>query len=226
MTAMTQKAYKGMGMEGSIARWYEKTTSKDIRDFQELARRIAELVPTGGKILEVAPGPGFLAVELARTGRFSMTGVDISRTFVEIARQKAEATGVSVEFLQGNAAKLPLPRNSFDFLVCRAAFKNFSEPVKAIAEMHRVLKPGGKALIIDLRRDVPRSEVNSYVDNLGVGAISRWMTKLTFRFMLIKRAYTSDEFHRMAAQTPFGKCDLRSAPLGFEVWLEKSQFAD
>ena len=38
---------------------------------------------------------------------------------------------------------MPLPENTFDYLVCRAAFKNFSEPGAALGEMHRVLKPGG-----------------------------------------------------------------------------------
>lgn len=221
MTTMTQKAYKGMGMEGSVARWYEKTTLKDILEFQALARRIADLVPAGGTILEVAPGPGILAIELAKTGRYSVTGVDISKTFVEIARQRAEETGVRVDFQRGNASDLPLGKNSVDFVVCRAAFKNFSEPVKAIEEMHRVLRPGGRALIIDLRRDVSQGDVNAHVDRFGLGMVSRWMTKLTFRFMLIKRAYTSAEFHQMVSETSFGRCELRPDDIGFEVWLQK-----
>jgi ubiquinone/menaquinone biosynthesis C-methylase UbiE len=218
--ASTVKAYKGMGMEGSTARWYDRTTRKDMPEIKALALRIAAEAPAGAHVLEVAPGPGFLSIELAKR-RLQVRAVDISKTFVEIARQRAEETGVRVDFQRGNASDLPLGKNSVDFVVCRAAFKNFSEPVKAIEEMHRVLRPGGRALIIDLRRDVSQGDVNAHVDRFGLGMVSRWMTKLTFRFMLIKRAYTSAEFHQMVSETSFGRCELRPDDIGFEVWLQK-----
>ena len=144
MTATT-KAYKGMGMEGGIARWYDRTTRKDMPEFIALAARIAASVPTAGTVLEIAPGPGFLSIELARRG-LDVRAVDISKTFVEIARNNAASEGVSVHFEQGNASVLPLADASVDFVVCRAAFKNFSEPIKALSEMRRVLRPGGRAL--------------------------------------------------------------------------------
>jgi ubiquinone/menaquinone biosynthesis C-methylase UbiE len=70
MTAAV-KAYKGMGMEGSIARWYDRTTRKGMDEFRQLAARIAAIVPPGGSVLEVAPGPGFLSMSKspARTPR-------------------------------------------------------------------------------------------------------------------------------------------------------------
>ena len=63
------KAYKGMAMEGPIARWYTKNT-RNGRGFDELAARIRSLVPAGGSVLEVAPGPGYLAIELAKPTRW------------------------------------------------------------------------------------------------------------------------------------------------------------
>lgn len=89
MAATAQKAYIGMGMEGSIARWYEKTTRRDLPEFRKLAERLNALLPNGGDMLEVAPGPGFLAIELAQGGKFHVTGLDISRTFVAIAGKNA-----------------------------------------------------------------------------------------------------------------------------------------
>src|ERR1700722_5337926 len=166
--ATAVKAYKGMGMEGSIARWYDRTTRKDMPEVRQLAAPTAAMPPAGGSLLEVAPGPGFLSIELAKRG-LQVRAVDISKTFVEIARRNAAEEGVAPRFELGNAAALPLEDAGVDFVVCRAAFKNFTEPVKALKEMRRVLRPGGAALLIDMRRDARMSEVKRYVDGLGGG---------------------------------------------------------
>jgi ubiquinone/menaquinone biosynthesis C-methylase UbiE len=221
MTSATQKAYIGMGMEGSIARWYEKTTRKDMDQFRTLARRLGDLLPNGGDVLEVAPGPGFLSVELARDPQFRVAGLDISRTFVELATNNAAAAGVTPTFRQGDAAHMPFPDSTFDLLVCRAAFKNFAQPEKALQEMCRVLRPGGRALIIDLRRDVSMRDINRYVDSLGLSLFSRWFTSLTFRFMLLHRAYTVPEFGKLIAPTGFSKTAIHSNDIGMEITLEK-----
>lgn len=219
MTA-TIKAYKGMGMEGGVARWYDRTTRKDMPEFRTLAARIAGIVPPAGTVLEVAPGPGFLSIEMARRG-LNVGAVDISTSFVEIARRNATAEGVQVQFQQGNASALPVETASADFVVCRAAFKNFSEPVKALAEMRRVLRPGGTALLIDLRRDVQMSEIERYVNGLGVSWVSRALVRFTFRNMLIKRAYMLDEIRRMTIEAGWSEPRIESSALGFEAWTKK-----
>ena len=81
----------------------------------------------------------------------AVTGLDISKTFVELARKNAANSGVHVQCEHGNASQMPFANQSFDFLVCRAAFKNFANPLGALKEMSRVLKPGARGLIIDLR---------------------------------------------------------------------------
>lgn len=216
----TMKAYKGLGMEGGIARWYDRTTRKDMPEFTALAARIAAIVPPAGTVLEVAPGPGFLSIELARRG-LDVRAVDISKTFVEIAQRNAAAEGVQARFELGNASALPIESASMDFVVCRAAFKNFSEPVKALAEMRRVLRPGGTALVIDLRRDVRMAEIRQHVDSMDVGLLNRWFMRFTFRNMLIKRAYMLDEMRRMASEAGWTETRIESSQVGFEAWMKK-----
>jgi len=219
--AVTEKAYKGFGMEGFTAKWYASLTYKSLEEFKALARRVAEKISPGSHVLEVAPGPGYFAIELAKLGDYKIAGIDISHTFVEIARENAKQAGVEVDFREGNAASMPFAAESFDFLLCRAAFKNFSEPVRALQEMYRVLKPGGRALIIDLRRDASQESVSDAVERMHLGRVNTIITKLTFRFMLLRRAYTRREFEQFLAQTKFGRVKIREDLTGLELALQR-----
>ena len=222
MRAENQKAWKGLGMEGWIARWYTRTRRKDMADFRKQAQTVAGSLRGGCSALEVAPGPGFFAIELGKVGDFRITGLDVSHTFVEIAAKNAHAEGVKVDFRQGSASAMPFPDEVFDFVYCAAAFKNFSEPVKALDEMHRVLRPGGNAVVVDLCKDIPLDEIDAYVEKSGRNRFDAWMTKWTFRHVLLKRAYTQDEFRSMAAESHFGGCQVSTGPIGFEVRLTKT----
>jgi ubiquinone/menaquinone biosynthesis C-methylase UbiE len=215
------KPHRDRGIEGNLAKWYASTTAKSMPEFVQLAQRVARELPNGGSVLEVALGPGYFCIELARLGPYAVRGVDLSRSMVEIARKKAAAAGVQADFQQGNSSSPPFPRETFDYLVCRAAFKNFAQPVKALEEMERVLKPGGRALLIDLRRDVSPAVVSHAVDRMGLGLVNRTITKLTFRFMLLKNAYTKQHLEQMLARTDFSKVDIEAIDIGLEVRMTK-----
>jgi ubiquinone/menaquinone biosynthesis C-methylase UbiE len=220
-TTKTPKAYKGLGMNGPIATWYAKITQKDIKEFKNDAEIVAGQVTQGSTILEVAPGPGYLAIEMAKLGRYKIVGLDISEKFVEIAQKKAKEAGVEIDFRQGNVAQMPFEEEMFDFIICRSAFKNFAEPVMALDEMYRVLKVGGKALILDLRGDVSEETVNNYVENMGLNSLNTLITKWIFKFTLIKRAYTKDRFKALVSKTKFNQSKIQENQIGLQVWLEK-----
>jgi ubiquinone/menaquinone biosynthesis C-methylase UbiE len=219
--ASPSKAYKGVGMEGFIANWYARQTLKDIDEFKSTAQRLAPQIKSGARVLEIAPGPGYLAIELARLTRCRMIGLDVSQTFVAIATANAEKAGVDVCFDQGDAADLPYPGGVFDFIVCRAAFKNFSQRLAALDEIYRVLKPGGVALIIDLRKDFSPSEIDDYVR--GRGMINAALIKLTFNTILKRRAYTQEGIAQLVSQSQFRHGDLQLGCIGFELWLRKPE---
>jgi ubiquinone/menaquinone biosynthesis C-methylase UbiE len=210
-----------MGMEGAVARWYDKSTRKDMERFRALATRLRTVLPQGGDMLEVAPGPGFVAIEMAKGGAYRVTGLDVSRTMVELAHRNAAEAAVDVDFRQGSASAMPFADESFDLLACSAAFKNFSEPHKALEEMYRVLRPGGTALVLDLRRDVPMSEIRRYFGALELSTVERWFTLATFRLMLRRRAYTRPQFEAMLADIPFRSKEIRIVDIGVELWLQK-----
>src|SRR5215471_4333767 len=214
------KPYKGIAMEGPIAKWYARVRERD----QELANGGPPGEPnssSGRADTRSRPGPGYLAIELAKLGKYQIIGLDISKSFVEIAQGKAKEAGVAIEFRHGNASDMPFDGGSFDLIICRAAFKNFTEPIQALDEMHRVLRPGGKALIIDLRRDTSCEDIKTLIDSLDLSWISTFITKWTFKVFLLKNAYTSGEIRQLVSQARFAPPEIREDTVGMEIWLEK-----
>jgi ubiquinone/menaquinone biosynthesis C-methylase UbiE len=207
-------------MEGAIATWYAKNTGRDLSRFTRTARLVAERARPGSEVLEVAPGPGYLAIELARRG-FRVTALDISHALVGIARANAAKAGVTVDVRHGNAAGMPFPDASFDVVVCVAAFKNFTDPDGAINEMHRVLRPGGQAFIFDLRKDASQNDIDAEVRNMRLSAWNEQLTRWTFRFMLLKRAYTREQLERMATRSRFAQWEIAPNGIGFELRLTR-----
>jgi ubiquinone/menaquinone biosynthesis C-methylase UbiE len=223
MPNVHRKPYKGLAMEGIIADWYTKNTGRDLAPFRALAGCIAERLSLGAKILEIAPGPGYLAIALARFGRYDITGLDISHSFVTIATKNAAKVGVAVDFRVGDAAAMPFADASFDFIVCRAAFKNFTEPMQALREMQRVLKPAGQALIIDLRQDASNAAIDREVHDMNLSWLGRAMTAAILKYALRPRAYSLADIRAMAA-TVFRGCEIETGSepsMGFQAWLTK-----
>jgi ubiquinone/menaquinone biosynthesis C-methylase UbiE len=214
-----KKAYKSLPMEGMVATWYAKNTAGAQAEFEADAARIAKRLAPEARVLEIAPGPGYLAIALARRGAFKVTGLDISRSFVRIATENAAKAGVAVDFQQGDAANIPFAGATFDFIVCRAAFKNFSDPEGALREMRRVLKPGCEALIIDMSKDASNAAIDELVDGMKLGAVDALMTRAVFKHSLRKRAYTAADFRRMAAAASFKVADITAESIGLDVWL-------
>jgi ubiquinone/menaquinone biosynthesis C-methylase UbiE len=221
-TTTKKKGDKGVVMEGMLAGWYAKNTRSEIAEMEAEARAIAASLPPDAAVLEVAPGPGYLAVALARLGAFKIAGLDISRSFVRIAKANAKAAGVKVDFRHGDITTAPFPIDSFDFIVCRAAFKNFANPAAALAEMHRMLKPGGQALIIDMSRDATDTAIDGLVDGMHLGALDGFMTRRIFKGTLRKRALSPAGFAALAAASPFGRADIKPEGIGMEVRLRKA----
>jgi ubiquinone/menaquinone biosynthesis C-methylase UbiE len=217
--------FKGPEMEGAVARWYAKVraSGSQIEEYRKQAAQLTEGLAAGAKVLEVAPGPGYLAVEIARLG-FQVTGLDISRTFVQIGSENARQAGVSVDFRQGDAAVMPFEADSFDLIVCQAAFKNFVYPASALDEMHRVLRSGGTAVIQDMSSEASHADINLEVQKMHLGWWSTFSTTATLE-MLKRRAYSPARFKQLAAESPFHACEIRTEGIGLEVRLTKADAA-
>ena len=118
------------------------------RVFTPWARVLLEIAPPriGDAVLDVATGPGTVARQAALlvgpTGR--VTGVDISAAMLAVGREwPAESRSAPIEYVESSASVLPLPDSTFDAAYCQQGLQHMADPIAALREMLRVLKPGG-----------------------------------------------------------------------------------
>ncbi|MEK6710170.1 MAG: methyltransferase domain-containing protein [Nitrospinota bacterium] len=124
-------------------------TSPDVAGQRALILRALELRP-GERVLDVGVGPGFLARELAEAAGPSgaLRGIDLSPAMLELARRRLE--GLPQASLQeGDALRLPFGEGEFDAAVSIQVYEYVEDVGAALAELHRVLRPGGRAAILD-----------------------------------------------------------------------------
>jgi ubiquinone/menaquinone biosynthesis C-methylase UbiE len=128
-----------------------------------LGRALPEI--RGPKVLEVSFGTGWLLTQYA--GRFDTGGIDLNPALIAVAQRNLARAGVHADLRQGTVEALPYPDATFDTVVNTMAFTGYPDAAVAGAELARVLKPGGRLVLIDI--DFP-SDGN------------RWGTALVERF--------------------------------------------
>jgi ubiquinone/menaquinone biosynthesis C-methylase UbiE len=102
----------------------------------------------GPKILEVSFGNGYLMKQYA-SNEYEIHGIDYNQRMLELTRKKMEGTDVEAHLSRANVEELPYPDNTFDTLINTMAFTGYPDGDKAMSELNRVLKPGGKLLLVD-----------------------------------------------------------------------------
>jgi ubiquinone/menaquinone biosynthesis C-methylase UbiE len=120
-------------------------------------RLVIESGISSGLALEVGPGPGYLGLEwLKNTKNTTLKGLDISDDMIAIAGKNASEYGLSdrVEYVKGDAQKMPFEDNYFNAVFTNGSLHEWAHPEENIDEINRVLKPGGRYLLSDLRRNM------------------------------------------------------------------------
>ena len=116
------------------------------------ARALGRLVPQGLRVADVGTGTGVLALELADAG-LDVIAVDHSPAMLAAAREKIEERGgAAVELREGEASALPLEDGEVDAAFAHMVLQYLASPAEALAEMARIVKPGGRVVVIDFVR--------------------------------------------------------------------------
>jgi SAM-dependent methyltransferase len=122
---------------------------------ERIAADVATVAPDGAQILEVGCGPGLLSLRLGRQHGFEVTGLDLDPAMIARAQANADRPGNGDQrrpsFLVGDVAALAFPNHSFDLVVSTLSMHHWADPAAGLAEIGRVLRPGGRALIWDFR---------------------------------------------------------------------------
>jgi len=169
---------------------------------------------TRGCALEVGPGPGYLGLEwLKQTQGTTLKGLDISPDMIALAEQNARTYGLAdrVEYVHSGGDQMPFDDSTFDAVFTNGSLHEWAEPQKTFDEIWRVLKPGGKAFISDLRRDM--------------FALARWFLWINIEPRAMRSgfttslnaAYTPDELSALIKGTKLEGYQVSGNPIGLTL---------
>lgn len=149
------KPAKVRAMFAAIARSYDLNNRLHSlwqdQAWRRFAVRKADVKP-GDRVLDVACGTGDLTLAFARSGAAGVVGLDFTGEMLDIARHKSQARGLPderVQYLQGDAQDLPFDDASFDVVSIAFGIRNVLDPAKAVREFRRVLRPGGRLIVLE-----------------------------------------------------------------------------
>jgi ubiquinone/menaquinone biosynthesis C-methylase UbiE len=166
---------------------------------------------TQGCALEVGPGPGYLGLEwLKHTQGTTLKGLDISPDMVALAERNAGEYGLSrrVEYIRSSGSTMPFDDNTFDAAFTNGSLHEWADLRSTSDEIWRVVKPGGKIFISDMRRDMFALVrwflwVNTEPKEIRPGLDSS-----------INAAYTPQELRELIQGTRLERCTVTSNPIG------------
>ena len=176
-----------------------------------------------GKILDVGTGPGYLPMEIVkRAESITVVGIDATAKMIQLAHRRAKAEGLAhrLTFLVGNAYSLMFQDDSFDMVISTGVLHAWKDPVRALGECHRVLKPGGVAWILD-----PAQILTGKNFLLWCRCLNRW-EKIVYKIHSWlpsagpPRRFSLEEVKELLAKTPFvvGTAEQRD---GIAIKLKK-----
>jgi len=173
-----------------------------------------------GLALEIGPGPGYLGLEwLKKTESTMLLAVEISPEMTKIAERNAREYGLEgrVKYVKGDAHQIPFDDNTFDGVFTNGSLHEWSQPIRVFDEVYRVLKPGAKCFISDMRRDM-----NPLVRRFMKLMVKPKEIRPGF-ISSMNASYTIDEIRSILNQSNLKESIVAKTFMGFEITGMKSE---
>ncbi|CAL9394375.1 2-methoxy-6-polyprenyl-1,4-benzoquinol methylase, mitochondrial [Streptomyces sp. enrichment culture] len=205
------------GLQGDeLAHKYDEM-QRHIRDNGWLQEKIDDILAVGidsGEVLELGCGPGYLGLEWINqaTGSARLVGLDISPAMLRRASANAAEYGVRdrCAYQCGTVLELPFEDDRFDHAVSASSLHEWADPVAALAEMHRVLRPGGRYCISDLRRDMDRTTLQFMKANIAADMRPGFRTS-------IRSSYVKGEVEELLKGTALKTAVVTEVQMGLVI---------
>jgi len=178
-------------------------------------REILDAGITQGTALEISPGPGYLGLDwLLKTTDTCLVGLDISEEMLRRCRENTQREGVGdrAEYVHGDACHMPFDDDTFDAVFANGGLHEWANPVDVFNEITRVLKPGGRYCITDLRRDANTLLRKLLPLTIGERTMRRGFTTS------INAAYTPGEAEALAAASNLPTPQVSGNTLGLVIY--------
>ena len=196
------------------------------RDQYWRKRAVARLAPLAGeRFLDIATGTADVALKIIRNvpdGAIEVVGMDFSEKMLELAQQKIDSEGKahSIQLKSGSAESLPFEDNYFDGTTTAFGVRNFSDVGQSLREMHRVIKPGGRCVILEFalpRHSILKALYRIYFELIlpRVGRlISRHPSAYTYLPKTVAAFPVRKEFSSLMQQAGFMNVTLKELTFG------------
>ena len=222
----SKKANRVRGVFGSVASRYDLMNDAMSLGIHRLWKdaMMDWLAPSSGqRLLDAAGGTGDIAFRfLQRSGSGHATVLDMTEEMLEEGRKRARAKNLpdSMFWVNCDAMKLPFPDSSFDVYTIGFGIRNVTRPVEALNEAYRVLKPGGRLMVLEFSR-MPNEMMQKAYDMYSFGVIPRLGQviagdKKSYRYLVesIRRFPDQHAFLKMICDAGFENAGYRNLSMG------------
>jgi ubiquinone/menaquinone biosynthesis C-methylase UbiE len=191
---------EGIPWPGTVVYNLISATTIFQHSYEVIAKDIMDYC-TEGSLLDIGTGPGWLLLKLHQQApQMRLTGMDASSSMVAKTQENILTAGLShvIDVSEGNASRIPFAESSFDIVVSTGSIHHWKDPIVALNEVHRVLKPGAHALMYDLVSDTPTGILDEMTREFGkLKSMLFWLHGFEEPF------YSRQNFEELARPTLF-----------------------
>lgn len=186
-------------------------------------RRVVRRLPQGN-VLDLACGTGELALAIAQKEGVQVTGLDLSEGMLEVARRRTQ--GKAITLIHGDAQQLPLPDSSFDATTIAFGIRNVPDVPAALAEMHRVLRPGGRTFILEFSLPANRivRALHCFYLRHVLPRVGGWVSgdRAAYRYLntTIEAFPYGEDFLALVREAGFTECTATPLTMGIATLYE------